>query len=67
MKHYCPKCKRRRNSVEFSKDKYQNAEALAGWCRDCISKRVKKRRATQTCNGLCIEGRCIARRAAQHV
>lgn len=58
MKRYCPKCQRRKSTVEFSKDKHQNTDALAGWCRDCIGKRVAKRRATQTCDGLCIEGRC---------
>ena len=58
MKKYCPKCRRRKPSIEFSKDIHQNVEALAGWCRDCIGKRVSKRRATQTADGLCIEGRC---------
>lgn len=58
VKRYCPKCKKRKLKVEFSTDTNQNKEGLAGWCRDCIGTRVNKRRAKQTLDGLCIEGRC---------
>jgi len=58
LKKYCPKCKTRKLKAEFCTDKHQYGGGLAGWCRDCIGKRVSHRRATQTSNGLCIEGRC---------